>query len=1087
MKQAILGAWLFFAMLTLTATEWVNENPSFVPGKHGEALAFGNASSRLFLKTPGLLDPRQGTLQFWIALQKDAVELESWGTQISTPSSRRDTGFSTFHASVITPANLGNQATSAKLIVGFRNDQLKRMETDIDWKKGEWHAVAYTWGPAGEALYMDGRRMDYRETPASFPYTPDYLAFGGGVTSRHGIVGESMLDDIELSDHVRTPEYIKLYAAGKPPVPDEHTLAYFSCDKAAADYAKPTARLLDQGTPEIVPDSGIFTDNRIFAAGSTAQFGFYLLNFGKEAATFELSAAVFDAYGKARGVDEKKFTLSAQARDYQSLPLKSLEPGWYTAKVTGKRNGTEMFNGEWSFVILPKPAPAAADSRFAGHLSQMRNRDFFARAGILWEREMTAFTWKCVEPQAGQWDWSQADYIAKEARQNKLQMVAILGHPARWAAGKLGSGQNNSVPLDLEAYRNYVYQTVSRYKDVIHYWEIINEPDWIFGEPGDLGKDREFAAPGAKYLELLKVGYETIKAADPQAVVVSGGFVPHLHLIKYLAQNGGGKYFDILGMHRYRPWSHLEEYAKYFPGKEVWQTEHLVATPEEVAEDVFQTYNLGVKRNFFFDTPLMMTYFTLDTFSAHGWSPQKPYFAIAQAAAKLEGKTLSGKITFDRLNNQLFGLLFDRGQASQEAMIYSLYAGNAPLRLAVAAANNGKLTVTDLMGQTQTFAVKKGEKTVFAIKTLTFVEGPFDPASFTVERDETREYLINSDFKILNGDIGMDQAKGMMPANWHCEKELGDITIEMTEPRAAKLVNSGKKEKENVRILQKIICDTPGYYEITGEFKRVAGDPAADPMAYLSLTETENPKNTFWAGYDKVPTDEWITRKHGLRVEKADTQLLVLVGVVRPGTVLVRNLSVMRVPDPDKVKSTVLIDLGPAANLNADFSNFATGSTRGLNGSSFAAMPVKLQELKGALYQLRDQAPQLLAVGSAPELGMPLNSDIIAVNAKCKELRILSTALYVSAAPNELLGRCLVTYDDGTTAEVPLRRGVETDDWYAMNEVPWAAAKIATPDTRYLYQAVWQNPEPGKTVKSLQLTGTNKGIVLIIAISGSKP
>ncbi len=1060
---------LALPLALFAASPWVNDHPDFVPGKNGEALRFEDSASRLFLKLPGYFNLREGTLQFRISPLKDATEIEGWGTVFSSPSDRKETAFTILSGNLRSATYHGAANAPPRFSIGLRGS--KGLNGDADWKRGEWHSVAYTWGPKGRKLYLDGKLID-SAAAADFPYLPEYLAFGGGVTSRHGIVAESALDDIELSDMVRSPEYITSYAKGAVPVPDAHTLAYHSCDRNDPGYAAVTAK----GEPAIIPDSGLFGNNHLFAAGEARELGFHLFNPGKEEARFQVSAEITDYYGGKHAAPNREFTLKGGELKDVFLPFSVKDPGWYAVKLFGSREGKALYSGERAFVILPPPPEKLSEeSLFGSHLSEARDHKFFRRMGIRWERDMRSFLWKTVEPLPGEWSWNQPDRVVREAKEADLRLIAILGTPPRWAAKVLRKYNASSVPRDHQAFREYVFQTVSRYKGQVKYWEIYNEPDWIFGTPGDL-KDRTFAAPTAEYLELLKIAHEAIKAADPEAVVVSGGFVPHPHLINHLVKNDGGKYFDLFGMHRYRPWARLAEYAKLFPDKPVWQTEHLVTTPEDVAEDVFQTVRNGFKRNFFFDTPLLMTCFTQGAFEGHGWYPQKPVFAIAQCVSKLEGKTPTGPLRFDRLNGQILGELFDGGKITQTAMLYSLNSGVVPPRIAFVAAADGVVEAADLMGKTQRFPVKKGERGVFPLRTMVFVEGPFDPEAFTVEPEEKTEFLQNADFRILSGDIGMDKAKGMLPAYWHCEKGKGSITVEEGEIRSLRLENSGA-EKENVRIQQILVLDAPGYYELSGEYMNLSAE-GENPMPYLSVIDRSLKKELFWFGRDKRPLRQWSAFKRGFRIEKRETEVLVMAGVIRQGTVLLRNLSLTRRLDPEKLKRTAFAELGKAVNLNADFSNLPQSA--GLHHESLSSLPTGIREFQGDLYRLAETAPQLIAVGNT----MPESSREIPVNAAWSEIRILSTAIFVTAAKGEELGACKVHYADGTEERIPLRRGTETDDWYSPKEVEWAAFQLRVPAPRYLYRAAWSNPQPGKTIRALTLTGGSGGILIVPAISG---
>src|SRR5438132_1581089 len=74
-------------------------------------------------------------------------------------------------------------------------------------------------------------------------------------------------------------------------------------------------------------------------------------------------------------------------------------------------------------------------------------------------------------------------------------------------------------PKDLQDYANFVRAVASRYKGRIRAYEIWNEPnlarEWC-GKPPS----------GKEYVQLLKLAYETIKAADPTAWIISAGLSP---------------------------------------------------------------------------------------------------------------------------------------------------------------------------------------------------------------------------------------------------------------------------------------------------------------------------------------------------------------------------------------------------------------------------------------------------------------------------------------------------------------------------------------------------------------------------------
>jgi len=136
----------------------------------------------------------------------------------------------------------------------------------------------------------------------------------------------------------------------------------------------------------------------------------------------------------------------------------------------------------------------------------------------------------------------------------------------------------------------FVFQTASRYKGKIDHWEIWNEPDY-----------RPTAATGwfgfwsgslDEYRRLLKVGYISVKSANPSATVVMGGMAFWLdqtffpRLLDIILRDGDSKannyYFDATSWHWYsRPlllydqtfWVKSELSKRKLQDKGIWITE----------------------------------------------------------------------------------------------------------------------------------------------------------------------------------------------------------------------------------------------------------------------------------------------------------------------------------------------------------------------------------------------------------------------------------------------------------------------------------------------------------------------------------
>jgi hypothetical protein len=153
-----------------------------------------------------------------------------------------------------------------------------------------------------------------------------------------------------------------------------------------------------------------------------------------------------------------------------------------------------------------------------------------------------------------------------------------------WDDGSDGSPINED-----NHYAHYVYRMVEVYKDYVHFWEVLNEPDVDLsgngwkprGEPGNWYDnvpdpcEYTFYAPIYLYVRMLKITYEVVKTLDPDAYVCVGGLgnPSFLDLILRHTDNPtdgsvtpeypllGGAYFDVLSYHSY---PHFDGSLRYY-------------------------------------------------------------------------------------------------------------------------------------------------------------------------------------------------------------------------------------------------------------------------------------------------------------------------------------------------------------------------------------------------------------------------------------------------------------------------------------------------------------------------------------------
>ncbi len=163
-----------------------------------------------------------------------------------------------------------------------------------------------------------------------------------------------------------------------------------------------------------------------------------------------------------------------------------------------------------------------------------KNLDLMRQADLAWVR--CDFYWDTVENPQGTWHFDHLEKVLDQTEARGLNLLVILGYTVPWA---------RPVCDHPEPWLEYVRRTVLHFKDRIKYWEIWNEQNlksfWV-------------ADPDPKaYAQFLKITYETIKAIDPEAVVVYGGLAgAAFDYCQQTLQAGAGQYFDVMNIHPYR-------------------------------------------------------------------------------------------------------------------------------------------------------------------------------------------------------------------------------------------------------------------------------------------------------------------------------------------------------------------------------------------------------------------------------------------------------------------------------------------------------------------------------------------------------
>ena len=173
--------------------------------------------------------------------------------------------------------------------------------------------------------------------------------------------------------------------------------------------------------------------------------------------------------------------------------------------------------------------------------------------GFTWVKQ--GFGWRDIELEKGKFDWSRTDFVVYTTNrygEGKLDLLIRVDHQPEWA--RKGCSMQGP-PTNMKDFGDFLSAVASRYKGRIRAYQIWNEPnlarEWCDQRPSP-----------QQYAQMLKTAYTAIKAADPDALVISAGMsptgtnneqaMPDDVFLDQLYQGMGGKsdgYFDLMGVH----------------------------------------------------------------------------------------------------------------------------------------------------------------------------------------------------------------------------------------------------------------------------------------------------------------------------------------------------------------------------------------------------------------------------------------------------------------------------------------------------------------------------------------------------------
>jgi polysaccharide biosynthesis protein PslG len=224
-------------------------------------------------------------------------------------------------------------------------------------------------------------------------------------------------------------------------------------------------------------------------------------------------------------------------------------------------------------LVLCAPAHAALPSGFVGlygddsffgdspyRLGQMGMQ---ARLGVQTVRQ--PFEWWRVELRPGHFDWSAYDGYVADAARARLSILPILMAPPSFRSSRPATSHSRAMfpPRRNADFGKFAAAAVKRYGREGSFWRArprlpyVPITAWqVWNEP-NIPNFWRSGPDAAGYVELLRVGSDAIRKADPDAEVVAAGLpnsrlgVPYLEYLQTMYDAGARGMFDTLAIHPY--------------------------------------------------------------------------------------------------------------------------------------------------------------------------------------------------------------------------------------------------------------------------------------------------------------------------------------------------------------------------------------------------------------------------------------------------------------------------------------------------------------------------------------------------------
>jgi len=405
--------------------------------------------------------------------------------------------------------------------------------------------------------------------------------------------------------------------------------------------------------------------HRTYMLNSGARLPLTITNTGSRARNLSIECVVTDWLGQEvlRRQLSVGHLMPGAAADRQT-ELFDGQVGWFVAHFTVRDGDRVVKRADRPYnVIEPLKGVGSALGSPIGMNTHMereatedlrRSMNILSLCGVKWIRAW--WGWGMAEKKPGVFDWTEYDRQLSVVHGAGMEIMPILlryypPYEHDWA-GKVDRIQQ--PPYDLGQWGKFVQTTARRYRGRVKAWEVWNEPNYTM--------EADY------YAKLLKVTYESIRAADPDVTVVGfGGVSPEY--IRKVFEAGSARFMDVIALHSYaelgRPFERMaklaqavEQCAREFGSTHrVWHTEQgssgdgagylaSAQTEEQVAINLVQSYlsalSTGAEKFFWFSAQTSPRYGMGIYFE--DYVPRPRLVALNGLARVLDGRRIVGRL-----------------------------------------------------------------------------------------------------------------------------------------------------------------------------------------------------------------------------------------------------------------------------------------------------------------------------------------------------------------------------------------------------------------------------------------------------------